>query len=267
MTTVIGRLSTPDGWPVPGGTVTAVDARGAQAGRAASGPDGRFGLDGLATGVHTLIVAAAGHDPLARSVVVTGDTDMGVLELARSGATLLPAPGTWAIDPVHSSIRATAVHLGLSRVHGRLGRFSGQVQVADPLEHSSVEVQIDPSTVATDDPTRDEHLRSPDFLDVLRYPEIRYKSEGLRRTDATHWVLDGVLTLKDVSAPVPLQVTYLGTNPDPWGGVRAGFSATAELSRDDFAISWNQSVLAGLLVVGRTLRIDIDIEAVRSQAR
>ncbi|MFC4944855.1 YceI family protein [Pseudonocardia sp. GCM10023141] len=266
MTAVAGLLSTPDGWPVPGGTLTAVDMTGVQRGRTASNTDGRFALDDLPAGLYTLIVAAAGHDPLARTVTVGSGpvTDLGVLELPRAGGAVLPAPGTWTIDPVHSSIRATALHLGMSRVHGRLGSFSGQVQVADPLEHSSVEVLIDPSAVATDDAMRDEHLRSADFLDVLAYPEIRYKSEGLRRTDATHWVVDGVLTLKDVSAHVPLQVLYRGTGPDPWGGVRAGFTATAEVSRDDFAIRWNQSVLAGLLVVGRTLRIDIDIEAVRS---
>ena len=212
-----------------------------------------------------MIVAAPGHEPAARSVTVgTGPaTPLGVLELAREGGEVLPAPGTWAIDPVHSSIRATALHMGMSRVHGRLRRFGGQVQVADPLENSSVEVTIDPAAVETDDETRDEHLRSPDFLDVLRHPEIRYKSEGLRRIDTTHWVVDGVLTLKDRSAPVPLQVEYRGTAPDLFGGVRAAFAATAELSRDDFAMDWNQSVLAGLLTLGRTLRIDIDIQAVR----
>jgi polyisoprenoid-binding protein YceI len=123
---------------------------------------------------------------------------------------------------------------------------------------------IDPSTVHTDDDTRDEHLRSADFLDAQTYPEIRYKSDGLRRVDPTHWVVDGVLTLKGVSASVPLQVEYRGTGPDLWGGVRAAFSATAEVSRDAFEMSWNQSVLAGLLAIGRTLRIDIDIEAVRA---
>ena len=265
MTAVTGLLTTPDGWPVAGGTVTAVDAGGVQRGRVASGDDGRFVLDGLAPGPYTVIVAAPGHEPVARTVAVGGVTAaLGVLELARAGGAVLPAPGTWVIDPAHSSIRATALHLGLGRIHGRLRRFGGQVQIADPLENSSVEVVIDPEAVQTDDDTRDGHLRSPDFLDVAAYPEIRWKSEGLRRLDPTHWVVDGVLTLKGVSAAVPLQVEYRGTGPDLWGGMRAAFSATAEVSRDAFEMSWNQSVLAGLLTVGRTLRIDIDIEAVLS---
>lgn len=265
MTAATGSLVTPDGWPVAGGTLTAVDAGGVQRGRVASGDDGRFVLDGLEPGPYTVIVAAPGHEPVARSVVVGGVTaELGVLELARAGGAVLPAPGTWVIDPAHSSIRATALHLGLGRIHGRLRRFSGQVQIADPLENSSVEVVIDPDAVQTDDDTRDGHLRSPDFLDVVAYPEIRWKSEGLRRLDPTHWVVDGVLTLKGVSAAVPLNVEYRGTGPDLWGGTRAAFAATAEVSRDAFEMSWNQSVLAGLLTVGRTLRIDIDIEAVRS---
>lgn len=264
--TLTGQLTTPDGWPVTDGVLTVVDAVGRQHGRAGTGADGRFALEELSPGPYTVIASAPGCDPVARSVVVGPgpETPLGVLQLVRAGGAVLPAPGTWVIDPAHSSVRATALHLGMSRIHGRLRRFSGHVEVADPLEHSSVEVVLDPAAVDTDDSTRDEHLRSPDFLDVLRHPEIRYKSEGLRRIDATHWVVDGVLTLKDVTAPVPLQVEFRGTAPDLWGGVRAAFAATAEVSRDAFAMDWNQSVLAGLLAVGRTLRIDIDIQATRN---
>jgi len=265
MSDVTGRLMTPDGWPVTGGTLTAVDATGVQRGRAASREDGGFVLQGLADGPYTVIAAAAGHEPAARSVQVAGArSTLGVLELARVGGDVLPAPGTWTIDPHHSSIQATALHLGMSRIHGRLRTFAGRIQVADPLENSSVEVLIDPKTVDSDDVDRDTHLRSPDFLDVEAYPEITYKSDGLTTVDARHWRVDGVLTLKGVSAPVTLDVRYRGTGPDLWGGTRAAFSASTELSRDDFSMAWNQSVLAGVLAIGRTLRIDIDIQAVRS---
>jgi hypothetical protein len=98
-----------------------VDAGGTQRGRVTSDDDGRFVLDGLAPGPYTLIVAAPGHEPVARTLAVgEGTTAVGVLELARAGGAVLPAPGTWAIDPAHSSIRATALHLGLGRIHGRL---------------------------------------------------------------------------------------------------------------------------------------------------
>jgi polyisoprenoid-binding protein YceI len=261
---ITGTLTTPDGWPVGGGILTVVDGAGVQRGRATAREDGGFVLDGLDPGTYTVIVAAPGHEPAARSVTLSGAAPaaLGVVELPRVGGRVLPAPGTWEIDPVHSSIQATALHLGLTPVHGRLRRFTGRIQVADPLENSSVEVTIDSAGVDTDDETRDAHLRNADFLDTERHPEIHYKSDGLVRRDATHWRVDGVLTLKGVSAAVPLDVTYRGSGPDLWGGIRAGFSATAELSRDDFAITWNQSVLAGVLAIGRTLRIDIDIQAV-----
>lgn len=263
MSEVYGRLSSPDGWPIVGGTVTLVDATGAQRGRATTRADGGFAVQGLDPGTHTVIAAGAGYEPFARSLAVGAgaSTGLGVVELARAGGDLLPAPGSWRIDPQHSSIRATALHLGMSRIHGRLRRFGGRIQVADPLENSSVEVAIDPSSVDSDDETRDAHLRAPDFLDVDRHPEISYKSDGLARLDARHWRVEGVLTLKGVSAPAALEVTYGGTGPDLWGGTRAAFTATTEISRDDFAIDWNQSVLAGVLAVGRTLRIDIDIQA------
>jgi polyisoprenoid-binding protein YceI len=263
---VTGRLAARDGWPISGGTLTAIDGGGGQAARAVSGDDGHFLLDGLPAGGYTLVVAAAGRTPRASTVTVAEDriTPLGVLELASEAGVVLPAPGTWTIDPQHSSVRVSALHLGMSRIHARLRRFSGHIEVADPLEGSSVEVVLDPAAVHSDEPERDAHLRSADFLDVARYPEIRYKSEGLRRVDAEHWVLDGVLTLKDVTAPVPLHVVHSGTGPDLFGGTRAAFSATAEVSRDDFAISWNQSVLAGVLAIGRTLRVEIDIQAVRS---
>jgi polyisoprenoid-binding protein YceI len=263
MSELYGRLSSPDGWPVAGGTVTVMDAGGVQKGRTASRADGGFSLDGLVAGPHTVVVAAPGHEPSARAVVVNGaGVDLGRFELTRAGGTVLPAPGTWRIDAQHSSIRATALHLGMSRIHGRLRRFSGQVVVADPFETSRVEVAIDASSVDSDEPDRDAHLRNADFLDVERHPSIGYAGTGLTRHDPTHWTVHGTLSLKGVSAPVDLAVVYGGSGPDPWGGTRAAFTATTEISRDEFTIDWNQSVLAGVLAIGRTLRIDIDVQAV-----
>jgi polyisoprenoid-binding protein YceI len=264
---VNGVVVTGDGWPIPHAVVTVVDGSGGQAGRSIAGADGRFAVSRLDTGTYTLIVAAAGHTPQARTCMVNGTEPiaLGPLVLAKAGAGALPAPGRWHLDPIHSRISATAIHLGFAKIHGRFREFSGTIHVAQPLERSSVEVVIAAASIDTDNPDRDAHLRSPDFLDVAAYPEIRYTSGGLTRLTDASWTLEGQLTMKNLTRAVPLQVNYLGSGPDGWGGTRAGFSATTQLDRDHYGMIWNQSVLAGVLAVGRTLRITIDIEAVDQQ--
>jgi polyisoprenoid-binding protein YceI len=195
----------------------------------------------------------------------TESVALGRLVLTQAGTTALPAPGCWYIDPIHSRISATAVHLGFAKIHGRFREFTGTINVARPLERSSVEVVIAAASIDTDNPDRDAHLRSADFLDVAAYPEIRYIGRGLTRLTDTDWTLAGQLSMKNLTRPVPLHVSYLGSGPDGWGGTRAGFSASTQLDRDHFGMIWNQSLLAGVFAVGRTLRITIDVEAVDGQ--
>jgi len=230
------------------------------------GPDGSFATEPLPSGMYIAIVSAGTYQPQARTVQVSEAraTTLGVLALTRSGGLDLPEPGTWEIDPVHSTIRATALHLGLGKVHGRFADFSGRIDVADPPENTRVQVSIDAASIDTGNADRDKHLRSSDFLDVDRWPTLRFVNSTVRRVSPEKWVMSGPLTMRDVTRPVDLDVTYLGTMPDLWGGVRAGFSATTQLGRDDFAMTWNQSVIAGITAFGRTLKIEIDIQAVRT---
>lgn len=262
-----GSVVTRDGWPVPHAVVTVVDAVGGQVGRSPVGGDGRFAVAGLRPGTYTVITAAAGHTPAVRTGVVNGQrtAELGRLVLAPAGGIQLPAPGTWEIDSMHSSVAATAVHLGFSRIHGRFREFSGTVTVCDPLVESSVAVVLAAASIETGNAERDAHLRSSDFLDVAAFPEIRYVGRGLRVARPDAWVLEGRLTMKDTSRPVPLAVSYLGTGADGRGGIRAGFTASAQLDRDDFGMIWNQSLLAGVFAVGRTLRVQLDVEAVRQE--
>ncbi len=110
---------------------------------------------------------------------------------------------------------------------------------------------------------RDGHLKSPDFLDVEQYPEITYRSTGLEATGTDRWTLHGDLHLHGHTRPVDLDLTYLGTGPDPWGGTRAAFRATTELHREDFAMNYNQVLQAGIAAIGTTLKIQLDIQAVQ----
>jgi polyisoprenoid-binding protein YceI len=262
-----GTVVTPDGWPVPHAVITVVNATGVQSGRAAVSPDGRFAVTGLDTGTYTVITAAAGHVPEARTREIngTGSVDLGRVALTQLAGTVLPVPGIWEIDPTHSSVAATAVHIGFAKIHGRFRAFGGSLTITDPLEASSVDAVIDAASIDTDNTDRDKHLRAPDFLDVEVFPEIRYTGNRLTVLNSDNWLVHGELTLKSVTQPVDLHVSYQGTGLGPYGDSRAGFHATAQLDRDQFGMIWNQSLLAGVFAVGRTLRIAIDIEAVHMQ--
>jgi len=258
---------TREGWPVPGASVTVLAADGTQSARAISGGDGWFTLTGLPAGSATLVLAAPAHEPRATSVVVPdaasgrGPWAVGELRLPRHGGSDVPPPGIWAIDVAHSTISATAHHLGLSAVHGRFTDFSGVITVPEDVTRASVEVRIDATSIDTGNAQRDEHLRSADFLDTARFPTLTFRAFGVQR-GAAGWVLAGDLSLLGSSRPVQLQLSYAGSGPDPWGGTRAAFSATTELHRNDFQMNWNQAVGIGVAVFGTTLKVAIDVEAV-----
>ena len=258
-----GRVLTSEGWPVPGATVTVVSVDGRQVGRAAAGADGRVLLAGLPSGPVTVLVAAPAHAPKAVSAVVpsVGPWSMGEFRLARQGGTELPAPGVYVIDTAHSTIGARAHHLGLATVTGRFTEFVGAITVDEDIARSRVETEIVAASIDTGNASRDAHLRSADFLDVTRHPTLRFTAD---RVDRSHhgWILPGELTLVGTTRPVELQLSYLGSGPDPWGGTRAAFTATTELHRQDFELNWNQAVGVGVAVFGTTLRITIDLEAV-----
>lgn len=173
------------------------------------------------------------------------------------------SPGVWEIDPVHTSVEFVARHL-LSKVRGRFPSFRGNITIADDPVQSSVEVTIDAASIETGTPDRDAHLRSPDFLDVERFPSLSFRSTAVRSGDEPgRYLVDGELTIRDVTRPVTLDVENLGWSDDPWGGQRAGFSASAEIERADYGAAWNVVVETGGLLVGKTVRIELEVEAVR----
>jgi polyisoprenoid-binding protein YceI len=258
-----GAVHGRDGWPVEPATVTLVGPAGAQLGRAAVDADGHFALPAPAAGGATLIVAAPGSVPVARSVTIPPDgLDLGIITLTRPGDTGTPRPGRWTIDPAHSTIAVTGQHLGLSKIHGRFSSFAGELLVADPLDRSWCEVRIDAASIDTGNGQRDDHLRSADFLDVERCPEIGYRGTSVEAAGPGRWIVHGRLDLGGTSRDVPLEVRYGGTRPDPWGGVRAGFTATARLNREDFRMNWNQAVELGLSLVGAHLLVELEVQAV-----
>ncbi|ULR51779.1 YceI family protein [Streptomyces deccanensis] len=268
-TGLTARIRTRDGWAVSHAVVTVTDMTGTQVLRAeADAEGGVHDPTPLAPGAYTVIVTAVGYTPVASSALVTarGRAEIGTVTLARLGGTELPPPGPWTVDPAHSSVAAVAQHLGISSVHGRFTDFSASVEIAptpDEGTKSRVEAVIRAASIDTGNATRDQHLRSPDFLDVERHPEITYASTGLTPVGPDRWTVHGELGMRGVVRPVDLDLAYLGTGADPWGGTRAAFRATAELRREDFAMNYNQVVQAGIAAIGTTLRVELDVQAVQ----
>ncbi|GAA3222506.1 YceI family protein [Nonomuraea helvata] len=130
-------------------------------------------------------------------------------------------------------------------------------------ETSAVAADIVAASIDTGNGMRDDHLRSPDFLNVDAYRMISYRSTGLTPAGTDRWTVHGTLTLAGVARPVDLDLAYLGTGPDPWGGLRAAFRAETELRREDFAMTYNQVVRAGVNLIGATLKVELDIQAVQ----
>jgi polyisoprenoid-binding protein YceI len=178
----------------------------------------------------------------------------------------LPAPGAWTFDVSHSAVAFSVKHLMVSKVRGRFERFDGSIDIAAVPEESSVDVTIDAASFNSNDPKRDEHVRSADFLDVEKYPTLRFRSTRLERTGGSSFKLHGELTIKDVTRPVTLDATYEGAITDPWGNAKAGFSATTEIDREEFGIAWNAALETGGVLVGRKVQIQLEIEALHAQA-
>ena len=260
---VTARVQSRDGWPVHGAVLTVTDLSGRQAARADGDDEGQLAAGPLAPGTYTAIVMAPGYAPAARTAVVTtGGAMLGTVTLDRAAGADLPPPGRWTIDPAHSSIQITARHMGLATVTGHFGEFSGSFEIAEPVDRSVVQAQLKAASIGTGNAMRNTHLRSPDFLDADTHPLVTYQGTGVRAGDDDQWTVLGGLTLRGTTRRVPLDLTYLGTGPDPWGGQRAAFRAQTELRRQDFDMDWNQSLASGALLVGTVLRVTLDVEAV-----
>ena len=176
-----------------------------------------------------------------------------------------PTAGTWALDPAHTSVEFQAKHLMVAKVKGRFAGPEGTLVIADDPSQSRAEVRIDARTIDTGVQQRDDHLRSPDFLDVDAYPELSFLSSSFVHEGGSDWSLEGELTIHGVTRPVTLETEYNGQTTDPWGGTRAFFSAESIIEREDWGLTWNQALESGGWLVGKEIRIAIEVEAVLRQ--
>ena len=181
------------------------------------------------------------------------------------GFGTVAAQGTYGIDSAHSSVGFKVRHL-VSRVSGGFNEFDGTI-VADfeNLDASSVEFTIQASSIDTKNEKRDGHLRSPDFFDVEKYPEITFKSSKITKIDGDSFAVAGTLTMRGVSKEVVLTVDFLG-EMTAMGGTRAGYELTTTLNRKDYGVSWNRALDAGGFVLGDDVEVNINLEVIKQEA-
>src|SRR5467141_2021258 len=171
----------------------------------------------------------------------------------------------WAVDPNHTQVEFSAKHMGLMTVKGHITGVQATIDFdEDDFTASSVAATIEPTTLTTNDERRDAHLKSPDFLNVERFPTITFHSTRIERAAHDHYRMTGELTIRNVARAVTLDVVYSGQAKDPMGSMHAGFSANTAINRKDWGLTWNVALETGGLLVSEEVKLALEVEVVRA---
>jgi polyisoprenoid-binding protein YceI len=173
----------------------------------------------------------------------------------------IPAPGDWVVDTAHTNLMFVARYAMLTKVRGHFNTFEGTIHVAKKPEDSWVELTIDPSSITTDNDTRDNHLRSGDFLDLENHPTITFRSTTVELLSDNTLRVTGDLAIRGVTKEVVLDAEYAGTAKDTYGRTRVAFSARTEINRDEFGVNWNMALETGGVLVGKKVQIELEVQA------
>lgn len=174
----------------------------------------------------------------------------------------VPPAGTYTFDPAHTTVEFIGTHM-FTKTRGRFTDVSGTISIGDDPHDSRVEVTIGAGSLQSNADQRDQHLKSPDFLDVEGYPEITFRSASLRPGTGRDFELDGELTIKEITRPVTLRGEITGFAEDPFGKTSVGFTATTTFARADWDMTWNMALEAGGFLVGKEVTVEIEVEAHR----
>ena len=175
----------------------------------------------------------------------------------------IPVPGTYLLDPNHKRVGFIARHMMVSKVRGEFGDATATITVAeDPLQ-SSVTATMQAASISTGQADRDTHLRGGDFLETDKFPTLEFRSTGVKSHSGNEFVLTGELTIKGVTRTVDLDVEFEGAGRSPYGQDIFGFTASTEIDREDFGLTWNVALETGGVVVGKKVKIEIEGEAIR----
>jgi polyisoprenoid-binding protein YceI len=178
----------------------------------------------------------------------------------------IPVAGVYEIDPAHTSVEFVGRHLMITKVRGRFPDVRGRITITEEPENSHVEVEIGTASLSSGNSDRDAHLRSGDFFDVEPYPTITFRSTGVWALPDGSWEVVGDLTVRDVTQAVTLRVEFDGADLSPAGDERIGFSGTTDVNREDFGLAWNMALETGGLLVGKTARIELAVQAIATRA-
>lgn len=191
-----------------------------------------------------------------------------ILTLLTAASTMgLQAQSTkWDVDNVHSQVTFTVTHLVISEVTGTFKEFSSNV-VSDKADFSDAKVDfsIKVNSINTDNQMRDDHLKSDDFFNAGKYPEINFKGRQMKSAGKGKYKLTGELTIRDVTKTITLDVVYTGTTKDPWGSTKAGFKITGKVNRFDYGLKWNTLTEAGGAVVGPDVDFKVNLQLAKSK--
>ena len=172
---------------------------------------------------------------------------------------------TYNVDPSHTSVQFKVRHLGFTKVTGRFTDFDAVVHMEPGnLETLETEATIKTASVTTGEDKRDDHLRSDDFFNAEKYPELTFRSTGVREVKGDSFKLEGQLTIRDATHTIELDGEYLGEATDPWGGDRVAFEARTKINRYDYGLKWNQALEAGGFLVGEDVEIILNVQAVQA---
>jgi polyisoprenoid-binding protein YceI len=177
--------------------------------------------------------------------------------------TVIPLAGRYELDANHKRVGFVVRHLMVSKVRGEFGAATATITVGDDPWQSSVAATIAAASFTSGQEQRDNHVRSGDFLDVATYPTLEYRSTQVKEIDGTRIVLAGELTIRGVTRPVDLAVELEGVGRSPYGHDVFGFSATTEIDREDFGLTYNMALETGGVMIGKSVRIEIEGEAIR----
>src|SRR5919107_771974 len=170
----------------------------------------------------------------------------------------------WVLDPTHSELGFKIKHLMISNVSGSLKSFEAEVETqGEDFTTAKINLSADMASISTNNDQRDAHLRNSDFFEVEKYPELKFTSTKLKKTDSDTFALFGDLTLKGVTRPVKLDVEFNGVTKDPWGGERAGFVVTGKINRSDWGVNFNGVLETGGVMLSEEVRITSEIQLVK----